>query len=67
MCSRKLPSRLRLSYDYLKVRRNLDIDDIAMVSGRQRLRNLTPKNSYASNFFPQPDPSASTSGTASGQ
>ena len=43
------------------------IDDIAMASGRQRLRNLTPKNSYASNFLPQPDPSASISGTASGQ
>ncbi|KAF3589438.1 hypothetical protein F2Q69_00028695 [Brassica cretica] len=34
---------------------------------RQRLRNLTPKSSYASNFLPLPDPSASTSGTASGQ
>lgn len=43
------------------------IDDIAMASGRQRLRNLTPRNSYASNFLPQSDPSASTSGTASGQ
>ncbi|KAH0899112.1 hypothetical protein HID58_048680 [Brassica napus] len=43
------------------------IDDIAMASGRQRLRNLTPKNSYASNFFPHPDPSTFTSGTASGQ
>ncbi|KAF3486688.1 hypothetical protein F2Q69_00053606 [Brassica cretica] len=38
-----------------------------MASGRQRLRNLTPRNSYASNFLPQSDPSASTSGTASGQ
>ncbi|KAH0862799.1 hypothetical protein HID58_080010 [Brassica napus] len=38
-----------------------------MASGRQRLRNLMPKNSYASNFLPRPDPSASTSGTASGQ
>ncbi|KAF2543458.1 hypothetical protein F2Q68_00032101 [Brassica cretica] len=38
-----------------------------MASGRQRIRNLTPKNSYASNFLPQSDPSASTSGTASGQ
>ncbi|KAL0762813.1 hypothetical protein Bca101_078964 [Brassica carinata] len=38
-----------------------------MASGRQRLRNLTPTNSYASNFLPQSDPSASTSGTASGQ
>ncbi|KAF3498617.1 hypothetical protein DY000_02053165 [Brassica cretica] len=38
-----------------------------MASGRQRLRNLMPKNSYVSNFLPQPDPSASTSGTASGQ
>ncbi|KAG2283039.1 hypothetical protein Bca52824_054259 [Brassica carinata] len=38
-----------------------------MASGRQRLRNLTPKNSYASNFFPHPDPSTFTSGTASGQ
>ncbi|KAF2545448.1 hypothetical protein F2Q70_00021406 [Brassica cretica] len=45
----------------------LKIDDIAMASGRQRLRNLTPRNSYASNFLPQSDPSASTSGTASGQ
>ncbi|KAH0902569.1 hypothetical protein HID58_042072 [Brassica napus] len=43
------------------------IDDIAMVSGRQRIRNLTPRNSYASNFLPQSDPSASTSGTSSGQ
>ncbi|KAH0872855.1 hypothetical protein HID58_070217 [Brassica napus] len=43
------------------------IDDIAMASGRQRLRNLTSRNSYASNFPPQSDPSASTSGTASGQ
>ncbi|WZZ72313.1 hypothetical protein YC2023_083683 [Brassica napus] len=38
-----------------------------MASGRQRIRNLTPRNSYASNFLPQSDPSASTSGTASGQ
>ncbi|KAF3552491.1 hypothetical protein DY000_02008490 [Brassica cretica] len=38
-----------------------------MAAGRQRLRNLAPKNSYASTFLPQPDPSASTSGTASGQ
>ncbi|KAF2562613.1 hypothetical protein F2Q70_00017311 [Brassica cretica] len=38
-----------------------------MTSGRQRLKNLTPKNSYARTFLPQPDPSASTSGTASGQ
>ena len=43
------------------------IDDIAMASGRQRIRNLTPRNSFASNFLPQSDPSASTSGTASGQ
>ncbi|KAH0884830.1 hypothetical protein HID58_060926 [Brassica napus] len=43
------------------------IDDIATARGKQRLRNLTPINSYASNFLPQPDPSASTSGTASGQ
>ncbi|KAH0847470.1 hypothetical protein HID58_091742, partial [Brassica napus] len=43
------------------------IDDIAMASGRQIIRNLTHRNSYASNFFPQSDPSASTSGTASGQ
>ncbi|KAH0867986.1 hypothetical protein HID58_075008, partial [Brassica napus] len=43
------------------------IDDIAMASGRQRIRNITPRNSYASNFLPQSDPSASTSGTASGQ
>ncbi|KAF3513862.1 hypothetical protein F2Q69_00007840 [Brassica cretica] len=42
-------------------------EDIAMAAGRQRLRNLAPKNSYASTFLPQPDPSASTSGTASGQ
>ncbi|KAH0852617.1 LOW QUALITY PROTEIN: hypothetical protein HID58_093855, partial [Brassica napus] len=40
------------------------IDDIAMAS---IIRNLTHRNSYASNFFPQSDPSASTSGTASGQ
>ncbi|KAG2265971.1 hypothetical protein Bca52824_073050 [Brassica carinata] len=33
------------------------IDDIAMASGRQRIRNLTPRNSYASNFLPQSDPS----------
>ncbi|KAF3486532.1 hypothetical protein F2Q69_00055413 [Brassica cretica] len=38
-----------------------------MAGGRQRLRNLAPKNSYASTFLPQPDPSASTSDTASGQ
>ncbi|KAL0667427.1 hypothetical protein Bca4012_030131 [Brassica carinata] len=38
-----------------------------MANGRQRIRNLTPRNSYASNFLPQSDPSASTSGTASGQ
>ncbi|KAF3484846.1 hypothetical protein F2Q69_00055246 [Brassica cretica] len=45
----------------------MDIDDIAMASGRQRIKNLMPRNSYASNFLPQSDPSASTSGTASGQ
>ncbi|KAH0893662.1 hypothetical protein HID58_056091 [Brassica napus] len=38
-----------------------------MASGRQRIKNLTPRNSYASNFLPQSNPSASTSGTASGQ
>lgn len=38
-----------------------------MASGRQRLKNLTPRNSYVRNFLPQSDPSASTSGTASGQ
>ncbi|KAH0904037.1 hypothetical protein HID58_043540 [Brassica napus] len=38
-----------------------------MVGGKQRLRNLAPKNSYVSTFLPQLDPSASTSGTASGQ
>ncbi|KAG2246902.1 hypothetical protein Bca52824_086530 [Brassica carinata] len=38
-----------------------------MAGGRQRLRNLAPKNSYVSTFLPQLDPSASTSGTASGQ
>ncbi|KAF3576581.1 hypothetical protein DY000_02030980 [Brassica cretica] len=38
-----------------------------MAGGRQRLRNFAPKNVYASTFLPQPDPSASTSGTASGQ
>ncbi|KAF3572937.1 hypothetical protein F2Q69_00058569 [Brassica cretica] len=38
-----------------------------MAGGRQRLRYLAPKNSYASTFLPQTDPSASTSGTASGQ
>ncbi|KAH0893422.1 hypothetical protein HID58_055851 [Brassica napus] len=38
-----------------------------MAAGRQRLRNLPPKNSYTSTFLPQPDPSASTSSTASGQ
>ncbi|KAH0922742.1 hypothetical protein HID58_022760 [Brassica napus] len=43
------------------------ITDIAMASGRQRLKNLTPRNSYVRNFLPQSDPSASTSGTASGQ
>ncbi|KAH0862414.1 LOW QUALITY PROTEIN: hypothetical protein HID58_079625, partial [Brassica napus] len=42
-------------------------DDIAIAGGRQRLRNLAPKNSYASTFLPQLDPSASTSGTVSGQ
>ncbi|KAF3505996.1 hypothetical protein F2Q69_00005252 [Brassica cretica] len=38
-----------------------------MASGRQRLRNLAPKNTYASTFLGQPNPSASTSGTASDQ
>ncbi|KAG2275141.1 hypothetical protein Bca52824_057696 [Brassica carinata] len=38
-----------------------------MASGRQIIRNLTHRNSYASNFLPQLDPLASTSGTASGQ
>ncbi|KAF3602979.1 hypothetical protein F2Q69_00036115 [Brassica cretica] len=38
-----------------------------MAGGRQRLRNLAPKNSYGSTFLPQFDPSASTSGNASGQ
>ncbi|KAG2334078.1 hypothetical protein Bca52824_005258 [Brassica carinata] len=38
-----------------------------MAGGRQRLRNLAPKNSYASTFLGQPNPSASTSGTSSGK
>ncbi|KAF3488514.1 hypothetical protein F2Q69_00055506 [Brassica cretica] len=38
-----------------------------MAGGRQKLRNLAPKNSYASTFLGQPNPSASTSGTSSGQ
>ncbi|KAH0884617.1 hypothetical protein HID58_060713 [Brassica napus] len=38
-----------------------------MACGRQRLRNLAPKNSYASTFLGQPNPSASTYGTASDQ
>ena len=38
-----------------------------MASGRQRLRNLTPRNSYANTFLGQVDPSASSSGTSSGQ
>ncbi|KAF3497011.1 hypothetical protein DY000_02052477 [Brassica cretica] len=45
----------------------MESDDIAIAGGRQRLRNLAPKNSYASTFLPQPDPSVSTSGTVSGQ
>ncbi|KAG2287885.1 hypothetical protein Bca52824_047489 [Brassica carinata] len=42
-------------------------DNIAMACGRQRLRNLASKNSYASTFLGQPNPSASTYGTASDQ
>ncbi|WZZ03270.1 hypothetical protein YC2023_089191 [Brassica napus] len=38
-----------------------------MASGRQRLRNLTPRNSYANTFLGQVDPSASSSGTSYGQ
>ncbi|KAF3521759.1 hypothetical protein F2Q69_00046810 [Brassica cretica] len=38
-----------------------------MAGGRQRLRNLAPRNSYGSSFLGQPDPSASTSGTSFGQ
>ncbi|KAH0888457.1 hypothetical protein HID58_050886 [Brassica napus] len=49
------------------LRPTLIIDDIAMAGGRQRLRNLAPKNSYASTFLGQPNPSASTSGTSSGK
>ncbi|KAF2557508.1 hypothetical protein F2Q68_00017258 [Brassica cretica] len=38
-----------------------------MASGRLRLRNLTPRNSYASTFLGQVDPSVSTYDTSSGQ
>ncbi|KAF2533508.1 hypothetical protein F2Q70_00031545 [Brassica cretica] len=38
-----------------------------MAGSRHRLRNLAPKTSYASTFLGQPNPSASTSGTSSGQ
>ncbi|WZZ61588.1 hypothetical protein YC2023_061695 [Brassica napus] len=38
-----------------------------MASGRLRLRNLTPRNSYASTFLGQVDPSVSTYDTSSGK